>query len=173
MQQLFCLDRAPFELYEQFCSNDTGYRRSAIGCARPPPISHGERTRRVSRRDEVGTARQIASRLRPFGIVPGTKRDGGDTFKGYKISQFNSAFSRYLASSSVTPSQPALQSHFPETSSVTNEAGGIDPKTPKPTPHNACDAVTNRNGDNSARVWTKPTFAIIRHDPNGRDHGYV
>jgi hypothetical protein len=58
------------------------------------------------------TARQIASLLRPFGIVPGTKRDGAETFKGYELSNFSSAFARYLADLSVTRSQPAVQSHF-------------------------------------------------------------
>ena len=52
------------------------------------------------------TARQVAELLRPFGISPGTQRNGSETFKGYKRSQFNSAFSRYLTGVSGTRSQP-------------------------------------------------------------------
>ena len=53
------------------------------------------------------TARQVADLLRPFGIGPCTQRDGSDTFKGYKRSQFKKAFSCYLKGSSVTGSQSA------------------------------------------------------------------
>ena len=42
------------------------------------------------------TPRQMADLLRPFDIGPRTQRDGIETFKGYKRSQFKSAFSRYL-----------------------------------------------------------------------------
>jgi hypothetical protein len=48
---------------------------------------------------------QIARLLKSFGIRPGTKRDGKETFKGYYRSQFEDAFARYLPSQTVTPSQ--------------------------------------------------------------------
>lgn len=113
------------------------------------------------RRAKPVTARQIASLLRPFGIVRGTRRDGSDTFKGYELSQFSSAFSRYLADLSVTRSQPAFQSHPDDFQSVTNDNGVTDTKTPKPAPQLRCDRVTDRKADNGARVWTKPSFTII------------
>jgi hypothetical protein len=40
--------------------------------------------------------------LKPFGIVPGTKRDGDYHFKGYELEQVIDAFTRYLDDSSVT-----------------------------------------------------------------------
>ncbi len=48
------------------------------------------------------TPRQVAMLLKPFGIVPGTKRDGDYHFKGYELEQFIDAFTRYLDDSSVT-----------------------------------------------------------------------
>lgn len=51
--------------------------------------------------------RQIASRLKEFGIISGTVRIGAITAKGYQYWQFADAFSRYLDDSSVTTSQPA------------------------------------------------------------------
>jgi hypothetical protein len=52
----------------------------------------------------------LAGKLKPFGIRPGTIRlsekdwkDGKDTAKGYSVSWFGDAFSRYLPSENVTP----------------------------------------------------------------------
>lgn len=52
------------------------------------------------------SAANLARMLRPFGIVPGTVRIGDHTQKGYKLEAFDDAFSRYLPSEVVTPSQP-------------------------------------------------------------------
>jgi hypothetical protein len=49
---------------------------------------------------------QIARLLKPYGIRPGTKRDGNETFKGYERSQFDDVFARYLPTENVTPPQP-------------------------------------------------------------------
>lgn len=51
------------------------------------------------------TARQIAKILEPFGVAPVTIRTTEGTAKGYKLEDFNDVFPRYLAGSSVTPSQ--------------------------------------------------------------------
>ncbi|SRR5579885_2357059 len=52
------------------------------------------------------TPRQVASRLKEFGIVSNTIRLGATTAKGYLFLQFADAFSRYLSGySSVTTSQ--------------------------------------------------------------------
>lgn len=53
------------------------------------------------------TPRQIASRLREFGIVSNTIRIGTTTAKGYLYLQFADAFARYLHDSNVTSSQVA------------------------------------------------------------------
>jgi hypothetical protein len=91
------------------------------------------------------TTRQLASLLKPFGIIPGTKRDGHETFKGYVLKQFSDAFSRYLPGSD--PSQRYNLSQEPvskEFSSVTGENGVTDEKTPKPAPDKACADVTGK-----------------------------
>src|ERR1700735_2584310 len=49
--------------------------------------------------------------LKPFGITPGTKRDGEATFKGYLLSDFTEAFAAYLPDQTVTPSQPNNDGH--------------------------------------------------------------
>lgn len=54
------------------------------------------------------TPRQIANRLKEFGIISNTVRIGTLTAKGYQYWQFADAFSRYLGELSVTPSQPAI-----------------------------------------------------------------
>ena len=51
------------------------------------------------------TPAALARLLAPFGITPGTKRDGEATFKGYLLSDFREAFATYLPDQSVTPSQ--------------------------------------------------------------------
>ncbi len=42
------------------------------------------------------TQRQLARLLRPFGIVSGAHRDGGQVFKGYALEAFDDAFRRYI-----------------------------------------------------------------------------
>jgi len=60
-------------------------------------------------RGQAITPRQIASRLKEFGIVSNTIRMGATTAKGYMFLQFADAFARYLSvSSSVTTSQSVL-----------------------------------------------------------------
>lgn len=54
------------------------------------------------------TPRQIANRLKEFGIISNTIRIGTITAKGYQYWQFADAFSRYLGDLSVTPSQAAM-----------------------------------------------------------------
>ena len=51
--------------------------------------------------------RQIATRLKEFGIVSSTIRLGSTTAKGYYYLQFADAFDRYLSVLNVTPSQAA------------------------------------------------------------------
>ena len=51
------------------------------------------------------TAAAMARMLSPFGILPGTRRAGSETFKGYLYSAFEEAFSSYLCADTVAPSQ--------------------------------------------------------------------
>src|SRR5262249_39275509 len=53
------------------------------------------------------TKNQLARQLKPFDIVPGSVRIGDDNKKGYKVEQFEDAFSRYVDVQNVTTSQPA------------------------------------------------------------------
>lgn len=58
------------------------------------------------------TPRQIAIRLRDFGIFSNTIRFGLTTAKGYSYLQFADIFARYLVDSSVTTSQPMIDIDF-------------------------------------------------------------
>lgn len=53
------------------------------------------------------TSRKLARILRPFGIESGTVRVGEETGKGYKLEDFEAAFSPYLPREASHPSQPA------------------------------------------------------------------
>lgn len=130
-------------------------------------IEREERPWPEFRRGKAITARQIASLLRPFGIVRGTRREGRDTFKGYELRQFRNAFERYLADLSLTRSQPATQSHSDDFQSVTNDESVTDTKTAKPRWYAECDPVTDRKAGHDTRVWTTPTFEVIPADGNG------
>ena len=68
------------------------------------------------------TAAALARMLSPFGILSGTRRAGTDTFKGYLYSDFEEAFSSYLANSAnqtVTPSQLNNDGHCDALQTVT------------------------------------------------------
>jgi len=54
------------------------------------------------------TPRQVASRLKEFGVISNTIRSGTTIAKGYHYWYFADAFSRYLSDSSVTPLQPPM-----------------------------------------------------------------
>jgi Protein of unknown function (DUF3631) len=64
------------------------------------------------------TPAALARLLGPFGITPGTKRDGEATFKGYLLSDFTEAFATYLPDQTVTPSQPNNDGHCDALQSV-------------------------------------------------------
>ena len=67
------------------------------------------------------TPAALARLLAPFGIIPGTHRDGEDTFKGYLRSDFAEAFATYLPDQTVTPSQPNNGGHCDASQTVTLE----------------------------------------------------
>jgi Protein of unknown function (DUF3631) len=108
------------------------------------------------------TQRQLASLLSPFGIVPGTKREGHETFKGYLQKQFADTFSRYLPgnypSQSHNPIGEPVSGEFP---SVTWGSGVTDGKTPKPAPDKNCDGVTAKKGVNSGGKGIDLNFEVL------------
>jgi putative DNA primase/helicase len=64
------------------------------------------------------TPRQIATRLKEFGIISNTIRIGMITAKGYMKAQFADAFARYLTLTNVTTSQPYNHNDFCVTDSL-------------------------------------------------------
>jgi hypothetical protein len=65
------------------------------------------------------TANGLARMLGPFGILPGTKRAGSNTFKGYLYSDFTDAFASYLPDQTVTTSQSNNDGHCDDLQTVT------------------------------------------------------
>lgn len=90
--------------------------------------------------------RQVAKRLREYGIASKTVRIGYNTAKGFELEQFVEAFARYLASSpsaSVTRSQPSVDggAHVTDLSErYGNEEKSV---TPNSLCHLGCDVVTD------------------------------
>ena len=91
------------------------------------------------------TPRQVAKKLRDYGISSKTVRIGYETCKGFDIEQLKDAFTRYL-SITPAPSVTTSQSSNHESLSVTEAKlcdGTRNQKvTPKPLLIPACDAVT-------------------------------
>ena len=52
-------------------------------------------------------------------IIPGTRREGENTFKGYLRCDFAEAFATYLPDQTVTPSQPNNDGHCDALQTVT------------------------------------------------------
>jgi putative DNA primase/helicase len=100
------------------------------------------------------TPRQLANRLKAYGIHSKTIRIGNDTAKGYEKDQLTEAFSRYIPpppSASVTASQPAPAKDFLAFQSVTQADDVTVVNQWKPTPVKDCDVVT---------LETLPLFTI-------------
>jgi hypothetical protein len=91
------------------------------------------------------TSAALARLLAPFGITPGTKRDGEATFKGYLLSDFREAFATYLPDQTVTPSQPNNDGRCDGLQSVTPENDVTVSKCNKPNNDEHCDGVTVLN----------------------------
>lgn len=102
-------------------------------------------------RGQAISPRQVAKRLREYGILSHTIRLGIETAKGYTLEQFREAFSRYLSTLpelSVTPSQPSRYA----ASAVTDKSlpifavtETVTPSvTPEPASSAACDGVTDK-----------------------------
>jgi putative DNA primase/helicase len=90
------------------------------------------------------TPAALARLLAPFGIIPGTRRDGEHTFKGYLRADFTEVFAMYLADQTVTPSQPSNDGHCDASQSVTAEADVTVSKASQANNDGHCDGVTVR-----------------------------
>jgi len=95
--------------------------------------------------------RQLARLLKGFGVVPSSRRDGADTFKGYRLDSLSDALSRYVPAQepmggnlSVTASQPNNGAACSDFLSVTTKNSVTDKIKPKPSNDAACDGVTDK-----------------------------
>lgn len=109
------------------------------------------------------TPRQLARLLAPFGIVPGTKRLGSATFKGYSRTQFEDAWTRYLAPC-VTTSQPTGSGSSRDKVSDTRREVVTDGKTLKSTSDKGCDGVTDRGSASRYATKESSEFAGFEDD---------
>ena len=92
------------------------------------------------------TVRQVAQLLKPFRIKPEVLRFGKETARGYNVSDFQDAFSRYIPPVSVTPKQPSNDAGFGDSLSVTPQTDVTDGKQRNPLIDAGCDAVTDEQG---------------------------
>ena len=94
------------------------------------------------------TAKQLASKLKPYGVHSNSVRTGDDTGKGYTKEKFADAFSRYIPitpAASVTTSQPTPVEDLPAFPSVTQEDDVTDRNRRNPLIVKECDVVTDKN----------------------------
>lgn len=115
-----------------------------------------EKTWATYNRGKPISPRQVAKRLRDYGITSATIRIGYDTHKGFMRKWFDEAFARYLPTTpaaSVTPPQAASARAFSVTDTKPRY-GNVNPSdTPKPASAKACDGVTDRgSGSGSAGI---------------------
>ena len=92
------------------------------------------------------SAPQMARQLKPFGISPGTIRDGHDTAKGYKLTQLEDALRRYGGFQTVTTSQTNVTAASSDFQTVTTDMSVTDRNAPKPKQSAGCDVVTDKIG---------------------------
>jgi len=111
--------------------------------------------------------RQLANKLRGYGIHSKTMRIGTDNVKGYERDQFTEAFLRYIPITrpvSVTTSQPAPIAVLPVTDKLfvtDNPSRNLcvtDTKISKPASILACDVVTDRTPKTESYVIRQPAF---------------
>jgi hypothetical protein len=99
------------------------------------------------------TPAALARLLGPFGIAPGTKRDGDNTFKGYLLSDFSEAFATYLPDQTVTPSQFNNDGLCYASQSVTLDRDVTVSKASQCNNDGLCDGVTVC-ADIEEEAWT-------------------
>ena len=92
--------------------------------------------------EKLLTTRQLAGLLKPFGIHPGSKRDGEETFKGYLLADFRDAFERYIPP--VPPDTLLLDPSQRHSAELARKNSDTDPSQ-------ASGGVTDRGNGKSAR----------------------
>jgi hypothetical protein len=112
------------------------------------------------------TARQVAELLRPFGISPSTQRNGNETFKGYKRSQFNRAFSRYFTGVSGTRSQPKSGKQSSVHLKEHKKANVTDRKVTKLARRKARDDVTDQTRGKDQKAHAKAADWVVIDCPH-------
>jgi len=91
--------------------------------------------------------RQIATRLKGYGVHSKPIRSGCTVSKGYELKQFQEVFSRYLAPPppvTVTELQTGVQAGLAVTDNELRNFSVTDEKTRKPAPIQGCNSVTDR-----------------------------
>jgi len=99
--------------------------------------------------------RQIAAKLKGYGIHSKTIRIGFETAKGYEKDQLAEAFSRYIPVSplqSVTTSQTAPQAALPVTDNPSRYPCESEKETREPAPIQGCDVVTDSDSFSVSEV---------------------
>lgn len=123
------------------------------------------------------TPRQLAKRLKEYGIYSHTIRIGIETAKGYMIDQFRDVFSRYLpppGELSVTTSQLSSHAASAVTDVPSRFQGDLHYVTRRPASGAGCDAVTDTCSETEA-VFREEYAAgrncreFIPHDATGAD----
>ena len=91
--------------------------------------------------------KQLANRLKPYGVHSKSIRIGTDNAKGFELDQFKEAFTRYTVDSpfpSVTTSQPLIPQGLSDFSKRHTEDVVTDEKPRISAPLLTCDVVTDR-----------------------------
>jgi len=97
------------------------------------------------RRGNPITTHQVAKLLQPFGIRSRQLRlsNGRSGIHGYRLADFDDAFSRYLPTQSATPLQASHGAVSSDFQSATDSERVADPKTPKSRRGAACSGVAD------------------------------
>ena len=101
-------------------------------------------------------AKQLSDILRPYRVRPGTIRFREQPAKGYKRSDLESAFSRYLPPAPVTPLQPIENKHESDISTRYNGEDVTPGKSPKPLEFLPCNGVTSGKAETEAGDVARP-----------------
>ena len=115
----------------------------------------GEKPWATFNRGNTITPRQVAKRLKEYGILSHTIRIGIETAKGYTIDQFREVFSRYLPiphELSVTTSQTSIHAALAVTDNPPCHLDEMQNVTRKPLASEGCDVVTDKNPETGALV---------------------
>ena len=117
----------------------------------------GEKPWATFNRGNAISPRQVAKRLKEYGILSHTIRIGIETAKGYTIDQFREVFSRYLPiphELSVTTSQTSNHAALAVTDNTSRYPEQMQNVTRKPAAGAGCDVVTDKNPETEAFVLT-------------------